>query len=298
MRFLIILIAYIIRRRLDSHRQWDIEPVLEALTTRVAGGRQSNHAALMTLILIAIGCLALLALDLTAIHSIWFAPWLLVELLLLLTTMGNPGWQDSLKAYGQAWQRHDLEGAWHHVRHLLPRNRQRMAVNAEKLHLILASRLLVTTFDGYFLMLFWFALLGPAGAVFIRLVMALRDYWPQPEGRNRAMQVYCWFAWAPMHLLSMTFALAGDFSGWVARRRSGDAVGANIGASTVESTLFAGANGALSSYSLEPERFASLHPDEWQDYGRRSLAAVRDLLNRSILVWIGTLALLAIAGVV
>lgn len=298
MRFLIILIAYMARRRLDNYRQWHIEPGLGKLVARIAGKRPSARGAVMLLVVVAMLSLLLLALDLAVINSIWFGPWLLVELLLLLTAMGNPGWQDSLKAYAQAWKRHDMEGAWHHVRHLLPRNRQNMAEDAEKLHLILASRLLVTTFDGYFLMLFWFALLGPAGAVFMRLVMAVRDHWPQAEGRDRAMGLYRWFAWAPMHLLSMTFALAGDFSGWVAHHRTGVSAGISIGAETVEALLFAGANGALSSYSLEPERFATLHPDDWQDYGRRSLAAVRNLLNRSMLVWIGTLALLAIAGVV
>lgn len=63
-------------------------------------------------------------------------------------------------------------------------------------------------------------------------------------------------------------------------------------------TLIAAANSSLTGYELEPERFSKLHPDEWPDFGERSLAAIRGLLNRSMLVWICGFALLVIAGVV
>jgi len=297
-RFLIILVGAILRRRMDARRQGDPDRVLRQLIARVPSAwvRYPRWVLAVPALL----CIVLGAADIYAMHRTWFLIWLPVELLLLVGAMGNPGWHDSLKAYAQAWQRHDIQSAWHHVRHLVPASRQGLATTPERLHLILASRLLVTTFDGYFLIVFWFALTGPAGAVFVRLLMALRDHWPEADGRSRFAAVYAWLAWAPMHLLSMTFALSGDFSGWVARHHRHPAADVvdSTGADPTEATLFSGANGALSSYSLEPERFASLHPDEWQDYGRRSLAAVRDLLNRSMLVWIGFLALLAIAGLV
>ncbi len=298
MRFLIILVGAALRRRMDARRHWDLDPALRQLIARMPTAWQGFTGGVLAFS--AILCIALGIADAYALHRTWFLIWLPVELLLLVGAMGNPGWHDSLKAYAQAWQRHDIQSAWHHVRHLVPVPRQGLATTPERLHLILASRLLVTTFDGYFLIVFWFALTGPAGAVFVRLVMALRDHWPKAQGRSRFAAVYGWLAWAPMHLLSMTFALSGDFSGWVARHHRHPAAGVidSTGADPVEATLFSGANGALSSYSLEPERFASLHPDEWQDYARRSLAAVRDLLNRSMLVWVGFLALLAIAGLI
>lgn len=58
------------------------------------------------------------------------------------------------------------------------------------------------------------------------------------------------------------------------------------------------ANGSLTGYALDPARFSQIHPDEWASFGERSLSAVRDLLNRSMLVWICLLALLVIAGAV
>ena len=61
--------------------------------------------------------------------------------------------------------------------------------------------------------------------------------------------------------------------------------------------LMGAASAALTGYALEPERFSKIHPEEWASFGGRSLEAVRDLLNRSMLVWICILALLVIAGV-
>ena len=62
--------------------------------------------------------------------------------------------------------------------------------------------------------------------------------------------------------------------------------------------LMAAANGALTGYALDPARFSRIHPDEWTRFGSKSLGAIRDLLNRSMLVWICAFALLVIAGVV
>lgn len=297
MRFLIILVACFLRRQMDRRRQGDLEPGLRRLIARIPARGLGSGLALWALGLLVLLCLLLGIADFYAMRGPWFAFWLLVELLLLVGALGNPGWHDSLRAYTHAWQRRDSQAAWHHVRHLLPSSRQGLATTPEKLHLILASRLLMSTFEGYFLVVFWFALLGPAGAVLVRLAMAMRDHWPQPVGRLPFQTLFRWLAWAPAHLLSMTFAMAGDFNGWLMRHR-GDSVNpmVGMGAGPIESSLYLGANGALSSYSLQPDRFASQHPDDWPDYARRSLSAVRDLLNRSMLVWIGFLALLAIAG--
>ena len=66
----------------------------------------------------------------------------------------------------------------------------------------------------------------------------------------------------------------------------------------VESELMRAASGALTSFALEPSRFAEQHPAEWPDYGRRSMLAIRGLLNRSMMLWVGILALMAIGGMI
>lgn len=100
--------------------------------------------------------------------------------------------------------------------------------------------------------------------------------------------------WIPARLLSLTFGIAGDLAGWLPETRQ-TLTGVRKKAGEV---LMISANGSLTGYALDPARFSRIHPDEWTAFGGRSLRAVRDLLNRSMLVWICTLALLVISGVV
>jgi membrane protein required for beta-lactamase induction len=62
--------------------------------------------------------------------------------------------------------------------------------------------------------LFWFALLGPGGALFYRAADLLRrtplDTW-SPEFRNSVARLHGVLAWAPAHLTAMGYAFAGSF---------------------------------------------------------------------------------------
>jgi AmpE protein len=83
--------------------------------------------------------------------------------------------------------------------------------------------------------------------------------------------------------------VAGDLGGW----QAGVLTRLRLSAREL---LFRTAETALTGYALNPSRFEQLHPDEWRDFGARSLAGVRGLLTRSMLVWICLFALLVIAG--
>jgi len=101
-----------------------------------------------------------------------------------------------------------------------------------------------------------------------------------------------WLSWAPAWLLSFSFGIAGDLSGWLheqklENRPSGE---------SPRYWLVRTASGALSSYALDPHRFEQHHPEAWPDFGNGSLFAVRNLLNRSMFVWLALLAVLAIMG--
>lgn len=292
MRFLIIVLACLLRRQLDARRRLDCHSFLRALFARLGANHPSPGWGWGIMAIILASGALVGAFDYVIAHNPLFFLWVPVELALLVMLMGNPGWHGTLRAYGESWQRGDTQAAWHHVRHLLPPERQGQAISPEKLHVVLVSRLLLTAFEGYFLMIFWYALLGPAGALIARLSLGVRDHWPAATVRATFAGFCEILAWIPARLLSATFGLAGDFSGWLTYRRAQG----GMTREAPETVLFGAANGALSSFSLEPKRFAERHPEEWPEFGRRSLLAVRDLLNRSMLVWIALLALLAIGG--
>jgi len=128
--------------------------------------------------------------------------------------------------------------------------------------------------------------------VLILVALAVRNHYPSAPVRERFEQWVNLLAWVPAHLASFSFGVAGDLSGWLnEQRRENRHPGEQRRA-----WLLRAASGALSSFALDPRQFERYHPEAWSDYGHRSLLAVRDLLNRCMLVWIALLAVLAIMG--
>lgn len=79
----------------------------------------------------------------------------------------------------------------------------------------LSEAALVRAGDWLFSVLFWFALLGPLGAVLFRsadiiAVRAAKDH-PGSSYAHAAERLKLVMAWVPMHLLSFTYAIAGSF---------------------------------------------------------------------------------------
>lgn len=294
MTFVVVLLAYVVRRSLDSHGRLDPDAWWRALFhtgARVPSGRESR--AWPGVLMVLLPALVLLVLMHWLRTSSWYALGYPIDLLVLVLLLGAPGWSERLQAYGEAWRRGDMAAAWHHVKDCL-RERERGSANAPgELHLTLARRFMTSVFERYFLILFWYVVGGIAVAVLVRGALALRDHWPQGAARpgfGRAAEV---LAWLPVRLLALSFGLAGDLAGWLSR--GSRALGS--WRSRPEEVLLHSADAALTGYALDPKRFERLTPEHWLAFGDNSLTAVRNLLNRSLLVWICVFALLVIAGV-
>ncbi|WP_148862449.1 regulatory signaling modulator protein AmpE [Marinobacter fonticola] len=294
MSFIILLVAYGVRRLLDSTQDEGLDPVLRRRLARMPGAETDHESRpALPILLLAVPIILVALIDIGLSRSSWWMLTWPLDLMVLVFAMGVPGWRNPIRAYGEAWRRGDAKAAWHHVNHLIPAEERGAAAAPEELHRSLARQLILIIFERYFLLIFWYVLLGPAGVIGVRLLLAWRDHWPNAATRVPFARFTSLMAWVPARLLSFSFGIAGDLSGWLSHTRK------KLLNPAVKSRdlLFVSANGALSSYSLDPERFASAHPGDWPDYGERSLRAVRDLLNRSMLVWICVLALLAISGV-
>lgn len=293
MTFFAILLGYLVRRGLDAAGRVGSDAVFRLWFSRMPPsrpGREDRAWAGVAILLIAVLLSVLVTLsfrywDLIVLR--WFFNALMIGLLL-----GRPGWKQALSGYGQAWRQGNASQAWREVQTLLPASVRGDALEPRVMHLALCRQYLVQAFEHYFLLMFWFAVLGLPGLVLARLTLALRDHWPHPAGRAVFDGPVRLLAWIPARLLALSFGIAGDLAGWMSDRRQ------NLFrfGGQVEDLLFDSANGALSSYSLDPDGYQRVHPDGWPEYGARSLQAVRDLLNRSMLVWISGLALLAIWG--
>ncbi|MFP3978809.1 regulatory signaling modulator protein AmpE [Marinobacter sp. KMM 10035] len=295
MILVVFLIAYLVRRRLDSlnaisgdelWRRWFRQGAV------VKAGRESELVTGLVLITVP-ALLAALSIYAFELHG-WRLAAYPLETLVLVLMMGSPGWRQALEPYAEAWRKGDMQAAWHLIQERLPANERGAAVSPEIMHLALCKALMLAVFQRFFLVAFWYVVGGIGLAIFVRGLVALSEQWPQAAARPRYMKVCEWFNWIPVRLLSITFGIAGDLSGWLSESR---AAMAGITKKTSE-ILMISANGSLTGYALDPARFSRIHADEWSSFGGRSLSAVRDLLSRSMLVWICALALLVIAGVV
>jgi AmpE protein len=295
MVLIVFLLAYMVRRRMDSldflngddlWRRWFRNG------SRVKAGQEAGIATGLALVVFPAFLLGLA--EYLLISSGWRMAAYALEFLVLVVMMGAPGWRKVLRAYAEAWQRGDMQSAWHHVKDRLPAEERGAALSPEAMQLSLSKVLLVSVFQRFFLVAFWYVVGGIGLAVLVRGLVALADQWPQAPARPRFARMSEWAGWIPARLLSLTFGVAGDLAGWLREaRRTLTGVTKNAG-----EVLMISANGSLTGYALDPARFSRIHPDEWTAFGGRSLSAVRDLLNRSMLVWICTLALLVISGVV
>ena len=61
--------------------------------------------------------------------------------------------------------------------------------------------------------LFWFVLLGPAGALMYRLAYLLKNAWSEqhPDFRRFSQQLFDWLDWLPARFTASCFAVVGDF---------------------------------------------------------------------------------------
>ncbi|HTN35237.1 MAG TPA: histidine kinase [Marinobacter sp.] len=293
MVLIVFLLAYLLRRRLDAldtfsgdklWQQW-----FHRAATVEAGQEARTRTGLALIILPALG----VGSGVYLLESMgWRIAGYPLECLILVLLMGMPGWRQPLLAYINAWQRGDMQAAWHHVQNKLPIESRGTALSPEIMHLSLLRTLMLTVFQRFFLIGFWYVAGGIGFAILARGLVALSAQWPQAAARPRYLQLLEWMARVPAWLLSLTFGVAGDLAGWLHDMRL---MRRKIRKKT-EEILMISAKGSLTGYALDPERFSSIHPDEWTDFGGRSLNAVRDLLNRSMLVWICVLALLVISG--
>lgn len=295
MVLVVFLLAWLVRRRLDLSGALSGDRLWRAWFQAGRSAEAGHEGGIRWgLVRVVVPALLLSGLVWLAAAEGWRMAAYPLEFLLLVLLMGAPGWKPLLRAYSEAWSRGDMQAAWHHIKDCLPADERGQAISPDEMHMALSKQLIVTLFERFFLVAFWYVVGGVGLAFLARGLVALQEQWPQAAARPRFARIAGWVSWIPARLLACTFGLAGDLAGWLKAVRG---VLFTLGPAT-DRVLIQAANGALTGYALDPARFSRVHPDEWTAFGGRSLGAIRDLLNRSMLVWVCGIALLVIAGVV
>lgn len=161
---------------------------------------------------------------------------------------------------------------------------------------LVADALFVKANEAVFAALFWFAVLGPAGAALYRLAWVLKKkagagVAESSDFAAAAQQLHGIVAWLPARLLAIGYALAGSFEEAIhAWRGYHDKWSNRFGDSNVGVLVCVG-NGAL---HRDVERDASA--EDRADAGVDLIRAVLGLIWRTLVLWVTVIALLTLAG--
>lgn len=132
-----------------------------------------------------------------------------------------------------------------------------------------------------FAVIFWFVIIGPAGAMLYRLTTNLS----KQEGLNDSLSAVAILfqavlTWVPARMLAMGYALTGHFDGALQAYRN----------RPYESDV------ALENYDVLVNTGMGALRDQEATDEISSIISARNLVMRSILIWIAVLALLTLGG--
>lgn len=148
----------------------------------------------------------------------------------------------------------------------------------------------------WFGVLFWFVLLGPAGALGYRLVQLLARntaFAPQVEADQRELleRAARILDWAPAHLVALTLALVSDFDAVLANWR-----GYHAAHGKGYFTLDLGFLGSLAHAGIDADVAAGDGYATDAHDPLAELADARKVLRRILVAWVAVIAVCVIAG--
>ena len=208
MAFLVLLLVLLFetfsnwRLHIQQDRFW------LRLLARVEGRPRLTAAPWLSLALLVLLPVLLLGLVLVGLHPLAYG-WLAlpVHLLVLIYSLGRGDVQTSLGPFRDAWRRGDSQAAYL----VAERDLALEVPDGDALLERVQGYLLWQAYQGFFAVIFWYALLGPVAALAYRL-LALTDEHAQVESlRERAVRLRHVFDWLPARLLAASFGLIGNF---------------------------------------------------------------------------------------
>jgi len=220
------------------------------------------------------------------LDNVWMPLSFLVAVMVLLYCMGPGDLEAEVEAFVEARERDDEESAMWHASSLLGKD---IPANSRALTRTLVESILVEVNGRLIAVFFWFALLGPVGALLYRLTALLqRTERGSDGGLAEALQrLRMLLDWVPARLCAIGYAMSGNFveavHGW--RDNSANWSDQNRG------VLVASGLGALSQ--MEDQR------DEAEVSPERETARINEtmaLVRRMVLVLLALLALLTLGG--
>jgi AmpE protein len=223
-----------------------------------------------------------------------FIGWLVAlafVIVVLIACIGRRGADEEIDGYRDAIARGDHEGAYLHVRELLPRSAT--PDDPVELHRQVLEMLLVRNHERLLAVLFWFVVLGPVGAVLYRssaqlkTVLQTEEY--DPGYQEAVLRLQAFLDWIPVRITALCQALVGSFSDALAEWRIGSAMASDLYSGNRAVLVGSG----LGSLRLQGKDLADAADPATFDH---TLAETRSLVYRMVIVWVTAFAALTIVG--
>lgn len=166
-----------------------------------------QNNALAYLFSVLLPCLFLVAIMVFIKDWMWGIGSLLLAVAVLVYTLGRKAYNAIINDYVTAWQQGDYEKLPLIIEQLDTQYVAVLGEGVQRNHVNARESFIYAAFDGVFVVLFWFVLLGPAGALLYRL----NSFFVRKVDWKVAKNVQAVMEWPAALLLSFTFALMGDF---------------------------------------------------------------------------------------
>lgn len=284
MEFLVILIALAFVQIWGSggpvqQDQW-FDRFALSLSSRLQG------AQLLLSLLVATPCL------LVALLYWWLEPIafgllsLLLAIVVLLYSLGRGDFTNSVETYLDSWNQGNFESAFQYASDIGDFSQTDSINDHVALHEQMRRTLFYEGLERWFSVIFWFLLLGPAGALAYRLCFLCgRSSVLEDRYKQLALRLVHYLDWLPARMLAFSFNLAGDFVAGFSRWL--ELVFENLPAlELLDSCGSAALSSDKASYPADR--------DEFIIFGRNQLLATQSLVSRSVITWLIVIALLQI----
>jgi AmpE protein len=217
----------------------------------------------------------------------WGLPAIVLEILLLLYILSHADFERHVTQYKDDLASGDVQGAYHCAEQFLSVPEIELSEELAQMHDQVCHTILHRWFEFFFLMVFWFLILGVPGLL---LTWFSLQYSQLVHCAEKAWRPLHWLEWLPARFLGLTFALAGNFvraigiwkkSLWKMRTPAGD-------------VLYSIALASLSNRDGEGQELKNAEIDS--KIACDQMMELQNLHRRSAAIWLGIVALITIVG--
>lgn len=283
MEFLVILIAWALLHNIELPAIAQRDDWLIAWRLRAGSALAALSDGARLFLICALPCVLIAAIEWLVAPHFAGIPLFILELLVLMYSLGRGEFRAQLSAYLACWQRGDYEAAYQDALRLFNFDPQMPLTSAGELHAQVRRGILYMAFERWFAVVFWFYFLGPWAALFYRLLHLMLSQHNSESERASIREWLQWIEWLPVRILGLAFAITGNFVACFGVWRE-----SLPGLKSVPQLLVAYTERALVGIIADPEIDGSRFPE-------RAVLELRELdalLARSAIAWLVMFALL------